>query len=138
MQRSLHLTADPIDEIALIRSRPASTTCGAVLVFNGVVRGQESGAAIAGLDYEAFERMAAHQFDRLFDELEARWPRVESLRLVHRIGPVGAGETSLWLEIRSPHRAEAFAAGQWLIDEMKRVVPIWKRAMPQPYDAAIR
>jgi molybdopterin synthase catalytic subunit len=51
------------------------------------------------------------------------------VRLVHRTGPVAAGETSLWLEIRSPHRAEAFAAGQWLIDEMKRVVPIWKRPM---------
>lgn len=132
MQRSLLLTADPIDEVALVQSRPVSTTCGAVLVFNGVVRGQESGTAIEGLDYEAFELMAIRQFDRLFEELEARWPQVESLRLVHRTGPVGAGETSLWLEIRSPHRAEAFAAGQWLIDEMKRVVPIWKRAMPQP------
>ncbi len=129
MHRSLLLTASPIDEVDLIRSRPAATTCGAVLVFNGIVRGEESGAAIGGLDYEAFERMAIHQFDRLFDELETRWPRVESLRLVHRTGPVAAGETSLWLEIRSPHRAEAFAAGQWLIDEMKRVVPIWKRPM---------
>lgn len=129
MQRSLLLTASPIDEVGLIRSRPASTTSGAVLVFNGIVRGEESGAAIAGLDYEAFERMAVHQFEHLFDELERRWPRVESVRLVHRTGPVAAGEISLWLEIRSPHRAEAFAAGQWLIDEMKRVVPIWKRPM---------
>lgn len=138
MQRSLLLTADPIDEVALVRSRPASTSCGAVLVFNGVVRGQESGTAVAGLDYEAFEPMAIRQFDHLFDELETRWPQVESLRLVHRTGPVEAGETSLWLEIRSPHRAEAFAAGQWLIDEMKRVVPIWKRAMPRPEGTGTR
>jgi molybdopterin synthase catalytic subunit len=134
MHRSLLLTPSPIDEVGLIRSRPASTTSGAVLVFNGIVRGEESGARIAGLDYEAFERMAVHQFERLFDELETRWPRVESLRLVHRTGPVAAGEASLWLEIRSPHRAEAFAAGQWLIDEMKRVVPIWKRPMSHPGD----
>ena len=132
MQRTLLLTTEPIDEVGLIRSRPAATTCGAALVFSGIVRGVESGAAIAGLDYEAFERMAIHQFERLFDELESRWPRVESVRLVHRTGPVAAGETSLWLEIRSPHRAEAFAAGQWLIDEMKRVVPIWKRTVVAP------
>lgn len=130
MHRHLLLTADPIDEVDLIRSRPASTSCGAVLVFNGIVRSEESGAAIAGLDYEAFRPMALHQFERLFDAVESRWPQVDSLRLIHRTGPVAAGETSLWLEIR-PHRAEAFAAGQWLIDEMKRVVPIWKRPMPE-------
>ncbi len=138
MHRHLLLTAGPIDEIGLIRSRTASTACGAVLVFNGIVRGEEAGTAIAGLDYEAFQQMAIHQFERLFDAVESRWPQVDSVRLIHRTGLVAAGETSLWLEIRSPHRAEAFAAGQWLIDEMKRVVPIWKRPMqetdrpPQP------
>ena len=129
MQRSLLLTTDPIDEVGLTRLRPSSTTCGAALIFNGIVRGEESGATISGLHYEAFEQMAIHQFERLFDALASRWPQVESLRLVHRTGPVPVGETSLWLEIRSPHRAEAFAAGQWLIDEMKRVVPIWKRSL---------
>lgn len=74
MQRTLLLTTEPIDEVGLIRSRPAATTCGAALVFNGIVRGEESGAAIAGLDYEAFERMAIHQFERLFDELESAGP----------------------------------------------------------------
>jgi len=131
MHRHILLTADPIDEVDLIRSRPASTGCGAVLVFNGIVRGEESGAAIAGLDYETFRPILLHQFERLFDAVESRWPQVDSVRLIHRTGPVAAGETSLWLEIRSPHRAEAFAAGQWLIDEMKRVVPIWKRPMPE-------
>ena len=129
MHRQLLLTADPIDEIGLVRSRPASTACGAVLVFNGIVRGEEAGTTIAGLDYETFRQMAVHQFERLFDAVESRWPKVDSVRLVHRIGPVAAGGTSLWLEIRSPHRAEAFAAGQWLIEEMKRVVPIWKRPL---------
>ena len=70
--------------------------------------------------------MADHRFNLLFDGLQQRWP-VESVRLVHRIGVVGVNEPSLWVEIVAPHRAEAFAACQWLIDEMKRVVPIWKR-----------
>ena len=92
-----------------------------------MVRGMENSAAIAGIDYEAFLAMATHQFQKLFDELERRWPSIESIRLLHRTGPVRVGESSLWIEILSPHRGESFAAGQWLIDEMKRVVPIWKR-----------
>ena len=77
--------------------------------------------------------MARHQFGLLFDEMEKRWP-VESVRLVHRIGRVSAGEASLWVEIIAPHRQEAFAACQFLIDEMKRVVPIWKK--PHRYQIA--
>jgi molybdopterin synthase catalytic subunit len=86
----------------------------------------ESESSITAIDYEAFHKMAEHQFHLLFDEMENRWP-IESVRLVHRLGVVKVGEASLWVEIVAPHRAEAFAACQWLIDEMKRVVPIWKR-----------
>jgi molybdopterin synthase catalytic subunit len=70
--------------------------------------------------------MAVHQFEIIFNEVEKRWP-VESVRLVHRIGVVPANESSLWVEVAAPHRGEAFQACQFLIDEMKRVVPIWKR-----------
>jgi molybdopterin synthase catalytic subunit len=70
--------------------------------------------------------MAEHQFGLLLDAIEKRWP-VESVRLVHRIGMVKVNEPSLWVEVVAPHRGEAFAACQWLIDEMKKVVPIWKR-----------
>jgi molybdopterin synthase catalytic subunit len=97
-------------------------------VFLGIVRGTEEGRAIRGIEYEAFQKMAEHQFHLLFDQVEKRWP-VESIRLVHRTGAVAVGEPSLWVEVIAPHRAEAFAACQWLIDEMKRVAPIWKKAM---------
>jgi len=99
---------------------------GAAVCFAGVVRGSEEGKAIAAIEYESFQRMAEHQFGLLFDEMEKRWP-VESVRLVHRLGLVRVNEPSLWVEIIAPHRAEAFAACQWLIDEMKRLVPIWKK-----------
>lgn len=99
---------------------------GAVVNFLGVVRGNEAGKAISAIEYEAFEKMVQHQFDLLFDEMAKRWP-IESVRLVHRVGLVRVNEPSLWVEIVAPHRGEAFAACQWLIDEMKRVVPIWKR-----------
>jgi molybdopterin synthase catalytic subunit len=104
---------------------------GAAAYFAGVVRGSEETASISAIDYEAFIPMAERQFHLLFDELEKRWP-VESVRLVHRVGTVRVSEPSLWVEVIAPHRGEAFAACQWLIDEMKRVVPIWKRPLPSP------
>ena len=92
----------------------------------GVVRGEEEGQAITAIEYESFQKMAEHQFNLLFDGMAKRWP-IESVRLVHRVGVVKVNEPSLWVEIVAPHRGEAFAACQWLVDEMKRVVPIWKK-----------
>lgn len=129
MTRSLTLSAAPINETALVAARTMSSGMGAAVYFSGVVRGSEAGAAIQAIEYEAFGNMAEHQFHLLFDEMAKRWP-IESVRLVHRLGVVRVNEPSLWLEIIAPHRGEAFAAGQWLIDEMKRVVPIWKRIVP--------
>ncbi|MEY2466226.1 MAG: molybdopterin synthase catalytic subunit [Verrucomicrobiota bacterium] len=126
MKRNLTITTEPIDEPALLRERKISDGMGAVTYFLGVVRGSEDGKTIHSIEYEAFNKMAEHQFNLLFDEMEKRWP-IESVRLVHRIGGVKVNEPSLWVEIVAPHRAEAFAACQWLIDEMKRVVPIWKK-----------
>ena len=101
---------------------------GAVVYFLGVVRGEEEGKIIEAIDYEAFQKMVEHQFHLLFDQMEKRWP-IESVRLIHRIGVAKVNEPSLWVEVVAPHRGEAFAACQWLIDEMKRVVPIWKRPL---------
>ena len=117
-----------MDEARLLAQRARSGDMGAVVYFLGVVRGTEAGAAISAIEYEAFQRMAEHQFNLLFDELERRWP-IESVRLVHRIGVVKVSEPSLWVEVVAPHRGEAFAACQWLIEELKRVVPIWKKPL---------
>ena len=126
MTRHLTISQEPIDETLLTARRILSGSMGAVVNFTGVVRGEENGAAIQAIEYEAFQKMAEHQFGLLFDEMERRWP-VESVWLVHRVGVVKVNESSLWVEVVAPHRAEAFAACQWLIDEMKRVVPIWKK-----------
>jgi len=128
MKRQLTITAEPIHEAQLIGERRASAGMGAVVNFLGVVRGTEDNKPITGIEYEAFEKMVSHQFSLLFDEMEKRWP-VESVRLVHRVGVVRVNEPSLWVEIVAAHRGEAFAACQWLIDEMKRVVPIWKKVV---------
>jgi molybdopterin synthase catalytic subunit len=126
MRRGLVITTEPIDEGSLLSQREMSGGMGAVVCFLGLVRDTEGGEAISALEYEAFQRMAERQFNLLFDEIEKRWP-VESVRLVHRVGVVRVSEPSLWVEITAPHRGEAFAACQWLIEQMKRVVPIWKR-----------
>ena len=126
MKRQLTITTQPIDETALLAQRSMSDDMGAAVYFLGVVRGTEGQVAISALEYETFQRMAEHQISLLFDELEQRWP-LESVRLVHRVGLVKAGAPSLWVEIIAPHRGEAFAVCQWLIDEMKRVTPIWKK-----------
>jgi molybdopterin synthase catalytic subunit len=126
MKRQLTITTEPINEAALIAQRQASSGMGAVINFLGMVRGSEEGKSISAIEYEAFEKMVTHQFNLLFDEMEKRRP-IESVRLVHRIGVVKVNEPSLWVELVAPHRGEAFAACQWLIDEMKRVVPIWKK-----------
>jgi|SRR5688500_17959533 molybdopterin synthase catalytic subunit len=126
MKRWLRIQQEPIDETALAKARTTSRGIGAVIYFLGVVREIEGEKNITALEYEAFEKMAMHQFEKIFDALEKRWP-VESMRVVHRVGLVAVNEPSLWVEVTAPHRAEAFEACQFLIDEMKRVVPIWKR-----------
>ena len=128
MNRHLAITKEPINEAALLAQRRMSAGMGAVVYFLGVVRGEEGGRAITAIQYEAFEKMVTRQFHLLFDEMEKHWP-VESVRLTHRVGVVKVNEPSLWVEVIAPHRGEAFAACQWLIDEMKRVVPIWKQPL---------
>jgi len=126
MKKQVTITAEPINESALLSQRVMSPGMGAVVCFLGVVRGTEGNANISALEYEVFQRMAEHQIDLLLDEMTKRWP-IESVRLVHRVGLVKTNEPSLWVEVVAPHRGEAFAACQWLIDEMKRSVPIWKK-----------
>jgi len=126
MKRQLAIVTERINEAALISQRQMSNGMGAAVYFLGVVRGTEEGESIKAIEYEAFQRMVEHQFNLLFDDMEKRWP-IESVRLVHRVGMVKVNEPSLWVEVVAPHRGEAFAACQWLIDEMKRVVPIWKK-----------
>ena len=126
MKCNLVITTEPVDEAGLLSKRTMSSGMGAAVYFTGVVRDVEDDKDITELDYEVFRKMAEYQFELIFRQIEKRWP-VESVRLVHRVGVVKVNEPSLWVEVIAPHRGEAFAACQFLIDEMKRVVPIWKK-----------
>lgn len=125
MRRELIIQDEPIDEGALIAKSDRSLGIGAVVRFSGVVREMEGPDRLVAIDYEAFDAMARRQFEHIFDEVAGKWP-IESARLVHRIGRVEVGEPSLWVELNAPHRQEAFDALAYLIDEMKKRVPIWK------------
>jgi molybdopterin synthase catalytic subunit len=99
---------------------------GAVVDFRGVVRPNENGHEIEGIDYEAHREMAKHQLKRIAEQAAERF----GLKLViihHRIGFIAAREPSLFLRAASSHRSEAFRASQWIVDELKKKVPIWKR-----------
>jgi molybdopterin synthase catalytic subunit len=128
MKTELVITQVKIDECALVTKRVMTAGMGAAVYFVGAVRGMEEGRTISGIDYEIFRAMAEHQFGLIFETAGKQWP-VESIRLVHRIGRVEVGEVSVWVEVIAPHRAEAFAACEFIIDEMKRIVPIWKKAV---------
>ncbi len=98
---------------------------GAVVSFAGVVRAEEEGRSIEGLEYEAYQPMAERQMTRILEELGQKHPCLEAT-VLHRIGFVPAGEVAIWLEVRAGHRAEAFALAEAFMDQLKRDVPIWK------------
>ena len=99
---------------------------GAVVEFAGVVRGEEDGAAIAALDYEAYEKMARSEMEKIARDLAGQFP-CDSIEVIHRIGRVPVGEVSIVVRIEAKHRAEAFGMLGEFMDRMKRDVPIWKR-----------
>ena len=110
-----------------IGAPPAET--GAIVDFWGVVRGTEGDAPIAGLRYEAHISMAEHQLRTVAQECAQRF-ELRQLLVHHRTGFVASGEASLLVRVGSQHRAEAFRASVWIVDELKKRVPIWKHPVP--------
>lgn len=99
---------------------------GAVVVFWGVVRELENGRKIEGIDYEAHQVMAEHQL-QLVAEAATEGFQLKKVTIHHRVGFVRTGEPSLFLQVWAQHRAAAFESSKWIVDELKRKVPIWKR-----------
>lgn len=121
----IELTHNPIDAPAVLAS-VASTQAGAVVLFLGVTREFTGGRQTSHLEYECYPVMAERKLAELEAEARRRWPIV-GCTIVHRLGRLELGEASVAVAVSSPHRGAAFAAGQWLIDTLKDVVPIWKQ-----------
>jgi len=102
------------------------TGAGAVVDFCGVVRWLEGGREIDGIDYEAHREMAEHQLRQIAEQAAEKF-RVQFVIIHHRIGFIAVGEPSLFMRVASLHRNEAFRASQWIVNELKKKVPIWKK-----------
>jgi molybdopterin synthase catalytic subunit len=121
----VELTQHAIDVAALL-ARVGSTEAGAVVLFLGTAREFTAGRQTASLEYECYPAMAEKKLAELESEARRRWPVIDCA-IVHRLGPVPLGEASVAMAVSTPHREAAFAAGKWLIDTLKEVVPIWKK-----------
>ncbi len=119
------ITRERLDAGALIEAAKAGAD-GAVCAFDGIVRDNTRGRRTLHLDYEAYEEMALEQMRGLAAEAVGRFG-VRNVVLMHRLGRLVVGETSVLIVVASAHRGAAFDACRWLIDTLKKTVPIWKR-----------
>jgi len=120
------ITQEAIDLNREISSSFHGSCCGAYAWFAGVVREENEGQSVVGIDYECYEAMAKKELDKIFSEAQKEWGIHEG-RLIHRVGYLKKGEVSLFVGVTSPHRREAFSALQYVIDELKKRVPLWKK-----------
>jgi molybdopterin synthase catalytic subunit len=143
----IEIVDGPIDAQSLTARMKAGGD-GAVCVFDGIVRDNTRGRQTLHLDYEAYSDMALAQMRGLAEEAVAKYG-VRDVAIVHRLGRLVVGETSVLIVVSSAHRAAAFDACRWLIDTLKKTVPIWKRETfvdgvvwadgePFPEDVALR
>ena len=151
---ALEESAEGADRIALTREVIAADGLvaaakqgedGAVVVFDGIVRNHSRGRRTLYLDYDSYEEMALKQMRELAEQARSRFA-IRHVTLVHRLGRLEIGETSVLIIVAAAHRAAAFEANRWLIDTLKRTVPIWKKevfvdgavwAAGEPFPAAI-
>ena len=119
------LREESLDPMAIAQGI-RSDADGALVLFQGIVREHSRGKQVRALVYEAYGSMAGKQMEDLAEEARRRWP-ISGVAVVHRIGTLAVGEVSVVIAVAASHRGEAFDACEWLIDELKHTVPIWKK-----------
>jgi len=122
---TVRLTENTIDYYAVTES-VRSNRAGAVVLFLGTVREFTDQKQTTALDYDAYHDMALAKLQELVDEASVKWPLIDAV-IEHRVGHLELGEVCVAVAVSSPHRRDAFEAGQFLIDELKVRVPIWKK-----------
>jgi len=121
----VEITTDSLD-IGAIARRVVPVNCGAIVTLDGFVRQFTKGRETEYLVYEGYEPMALKEMAKLVDAAKKQF-EIEHVGIVHRLGRLEIGETSVVISVASPHRRAAFEACEWLIKELKRTVPIWKK-----------
>ena len=124
----IQITREPLDGEAIRALEQAVTTPGAggIVTFAGVVRDNARGKRVRSLEYDAYPEMAESEMARIAATVAERWPE-SALAMVHRIGPLAIGECSVVVVAACPHRAEAFEACRYAIEQLKTRAPIWKK-----------
>lgn len=119
------LTKETID-VGSIARRVVPPECGATVTLDGYVRKFTKGRETLYLEYEAYEPMALKEMEKLLEAAGGKF-EISHAGIVHRLGRLEIGETSVVISVAAPHRRAAFEACEWLIKELKRTVPIWKK-----------
>jgi len=119
------LTSDPIDVTSALNYLQSSQA-GAVDLFLGVVRDNTQSRSVDRLEYEAYDRMALSEMQKIVDSAHQRWPLLGCV-VIHRTGTLLIGETAVLIGVATAHRADAFEACRYIIDTIKQTVPIWKK-----------
>ncbi len=119
------LTTEPLN-VGEIARRVVSSECGATVTLDGYVRQFTKGQETLYLEYEAYQPMALKEMGKLIQSAKEQF-EIANVGLVHRLGRMEIGETSVVIAVAAPHRRAAFEACEWLIKELKRTVPIWKK-----------
>jgi molybdopterin synthase catalytic subunit len=122
----IEVTHQPLSEARLMGA-VGEPGAGGLVLFSGVVREETGGRRVKYLEYEAHEPMAAAKMREIAAAVRGRWPGVRGVALMHRIGRLEIGESSVMIAVSSPHRAEAFDACRFAIDTLKETVPVWKK-----------
>jgi molybdopterin synthase catalytic subunit len=117
------LTLHPQEDVP---RKTAPPDAGATVVFEGIVRNNNEGRQVKSLEYEAMERLAVKEGMRIMQEAKEKFPILDG-SCVHRVGHLQVGEIAIRVEVNAGHRKEAFAACQYIVDEVKSRVPIWKK-----------
>lgn len=119
------ITSKPLNVGKIARS-VAEAECGATVTLDGYVRKSTKGRETKHLFYEAYEPMALKEMEKLVKKSRAKF-EIAKVGIVHRLGKLEIGETSIVISVSAPHRRAGFEACEWLIKELKRTVPIWKK-----------
>ena len=119
------LTNQPL-EAAALRADLLEQAAGALVVFEGWVRNHSHGRTVIRLDYEGAEALARHEFEAIAAEAKTLFG-VLALRCAHRVGSLQPGEAAVWVGVISAHRGAAFEACRYVIDELKKRLPVWKK-----------
>ena len=122
---TFEIVAERIDASA-VTAAVADPTAGATVTFLGTTRDHNDGRQVTRLEYEAYPEMALAEMRKIGDEARQRWP-LQAIAMVHRIGVVPIGESSVVIAVSAAHRSAAFEACHFAIDRLKEVVPIWKK-----------